>query len=112
MKKNAREKGIFIDIINGYEEHCHCLISLGINQTMSRIMQLLKGESSNWINKHNLCKRKFEWQEEYFAVSVSESVINKVRAYIKNQEGHHKRKTFEQEYEQFIETYRFQKFSG
>ena len=87
IKENAKTKEIFIDTINGYQEHCHCLISLGIDQTMSKVMQLLKGESSFWINKHKLCKRKFEWQNEYFAVSVSESMIDKVREYIKNQES-------------------------
>jgi len=51
-------------------------------------------------------------QEEYFAVSVSESIIHKIREYIKNQEDHHKNKTFEQGYDQFIEKYRFQKFTG
>jgi REP element-mobilizing transposase RayT len=60
-------------------------------------MQLIKGESSFWINKNQLTKEKFEWQDEYFAFSVSESVIDKVRDYIKNQEEHHKRKTFEEE---------------
>lgn len=110
IKENAKEKGIFIDTINGYQEHCHCLISLGIEQTMSKIMQLIKGESSYWINKHKLCKQKFEWQDEYFAVSVSESIVDKVREYIKNQEEHHKEKTFQQEYDQFIEKCGFQKF--
>ncbi|MDR7211388.1 type III secretory pathway component EscR [Flavobacterium piscis] len=57
-------------------------------------MQLIKGESSFWINKNQLTKEKFEWQDEYFAFSVSESIIDKVRDYIKNQEEHHKRKLF------------------
>ncbi len=110
MKENGKKKEIFIDMINGYQEHCHCLISLGIDQTMSKVMQLLKGESSYWINKNNLCKQKFEWQDEYYAASVSESGIDKVRVYIKNQEEHHKKKTFHQEYDEFIEMHAFQKF--
>ncbi len=110
IKENAKEKRIFIDTINGYREHCHCLISLGIDQTMSKVMQLLKGESSYWINKHKLCKQKFEWQEEYFAVSVSGSGINKVREYIKNQEDHHEKMPFPQEYDQLVEKYSDQKF--
>ena len=110
IKVNAKEKGIFIDTINGYQEHCHFLISLGIDQTMSKIMQLIKGESSYWINKHKLCKQKFEWQDEYFAISVSESMVDKVREYIKNQEEHHKEKAFQQEYDQFIEKCGFLKF--
>jgi len=62
MRENSKDKGILIDTINGYQEHCHCLISLGIDQTISKIMQLLKGVSSFWINKHHLSKLKFEWQ--------------------------------------------------
>ena len=111
IKENAKAKGIFIDTINGYQEHCHCLISLRMDQTMSKTMQLIKGESSYWINKNNLCKQKFEWQEEYFAVSVSESMVDNVREYIKNQEEHHKEKTFQQEYKEFIENSGFQKFN-
>ncbi|MDY7393960.1 IS200/IS605 family transposase [Aureibaculum sp. 2210JD6-5] len=89
IRENAKEKGIFIDFINGYSDHCHCLVSLGRDQTIQKVMQLIKGESSFWINKQNLTKKKFQWQDEYFAVSVSESMIDKVRNYIKNQEIHH-----------------------
>ncbi len=110
IKEKAKEKEIFIDMINGYQEHCHCLISISQDQSISKIMQLIKGESSYWINKSNLCKKKFEWQDQYFAVSVSESVIDKVRDYIKNQEMHHKKKTFQEEYDQFIEKFGFNKF--
>lgn len=99
---NGKEKGIFIDFVNGYKDHCHCLISLGIDQTIQKVVQLIKGESSFWINKNKLTKEKFEWQDEYFALSVSESVIDKVRDYIKNQEKHHTRKTFDEEYDQFL----------
>ncbi|PWB19858.1 transposase, partial [Flavobacterium sp. HTF] len=52
--ENAKEKGIFIDFINGYADHCHCLISLGVDQNIQKIMQLIKGESSYWINKNKL----------------------------------------------------------
>ena len=111
IRENAKEKNIFIDFVNGYDNHCHCLVSLGIDQTIQKTMQLIKGESSFWINKHDLIKQKFEWQDEYFAVSVSESGIDKVREYIKNQEVHHHKKTFEQEYNNFISEYNFQKFN-
>ena len=110
IRTNAREKGIFIDFINGYEDHCHCLISLGIDQTIQKTMQLIKGESSFWMNRQNLIPSKFEWQDEYFAVSVSESVLGRVREYIRNQEEHHSNKTFTQEYDEFIKRYGFQKF--
>ena len=79
IKENAKEKGIFIDFINGYSDHCHCLISLTVDQTLQKTMQLIKGESSFWINKNKLTQSKFEWQDEYFAVAVSESMLEKVR---------------------------------
>lgn len=59
IKKNAEEKGIHIDFINGYHDHCHCLVALQSEQTLSQIMQLIKGESSFWINKNKLCKDHF-----------------------------------------------------
>ncbi len=73
-------------------------------------MQLIKGESSFWINQQGLTKTKFEWQDEYFALSVSESAVDKVREYIKNQEAHHSKKTFQQEYVEFISKYGFEKY--
>ena len=111
IRENAKKKGIFIDFVNGYQEHCHCLVSLGDNQTIRQIMQLIKGESSHWINKEGTLKEQFEWQDEYFAVSVSESNIARLRNYIKNQEDHHSRKTWEVEYNELIDKFGFQKFN-
>lgn len=110
IKENGKEKGIFIDFVNGHQEHCHCLVSLGTEQTISKVMQMIKGEAAFWFNKQNFILEKLEWQDEYFAVSVSESVLDKVRNYIKNQEEHHTKKTFQQEYVEFIEKYSFKKF--
>lgn len=107
IRENAKNKNIHLDFVNGYTNHIHCLISLDAEQTIAKIVQLIKGESSYWINQQKLLPQKFEWQAEYFAVSVSESGINKVREYIKNQEQHHQKKTFEQEYQEFIEKYEF-----
>ena len=109
IKENAKEKGIFVDFINGYTDHCHCLVSLGADKTIQKTMQLIKGESSFWINKNKLCLDKFEWQDEYFAVSVSESMVDKIRNYIKNQEEHHSKQTFQEEYDEFISKYKFNK---
>lgn len=109
IRENAKEKGVFIDFINGYHDHCHCLVSLGVDQTIQKAIQLLKGESSFWINNQGLINEKFEWQDEYFAVSVSESMIENVRNYIKNQEEHHSKKTFQDEYDEFISKYGFEK---
>ena len=100
IKENGKEKGIFVDQVNGYSDHCHCLVSLKSNQTVQNIAQLIKGESSHWINENNLCEDKFQWQDEYFAVSVSESMLERVRNYIQNQEQHHKNSAFDQELKQ------------
>ena len=108
IRENALKKNIYIDFINGYAEHVHCLVSLGSGQNIDNILMLLKGESSHWINKQKLLKEKFEWQKEYFAVSVSESAVNRVRDYIKNQENHHKKKSFTDEYHEFISKYKFE----
>ncbi|WP_339865389.1 IS200/IS605 family transposase [uncultured Algoriphagus sp.] len=111
IRQNAKEKGIFVDFVSGYSDHCHCLISLGTDQTIQKIMQLVKGESSFWINKHQLTDEKFEWQDEYYGVSVSESILPKVRKYIENQEQHHRKKSFQEEHEEFILKHGFQKFN-
>ena len=107
IKENADKKGVFIDVINGYSDHCHCLISLSSDQTIEKIVNLIKGESSHWINREKLIRHQFRWQNEYFAVSISESMLEDVRNYIINQENHHKRKTFADEYNEFIKKYRF-----
>jgi putative transposase len=107
IRENAKDKGIYIDFINGHNEHIHCIISLSADQALTKVMQLIKGESSFWINKHSITKGKFEWADEYFAVSISESQLDKVREYIKNQEEHHRIKTWEQEYDEFLQKYKF-----
>jgi REP element-mobilizing transposase RayT len=75
-------------------------------------MQQIKGESSFWINKQNVMPFKFNWQDDYFAVSVSHSHVNKVRAYIKNQDEHHKKVTWDEEVDLFLKKYGFDRFKG
>lgn len=108
IKQNAKSKKIFIDCINGHTEHLHCLISINADMSIAKVMQLIKGESAFWINKNKITNSKFEWADEYFAVSVSESMIDKVRVYINTQEEHHKTTTFAEEYESFMRTYKFE----
>jgi REP element-mobilizing transposase RayT len=103
--QNSKSKGIYIKSLNGQKEHIHCLLSLNPDKSLSEVIQLIKGESSYWINKQKLTRLKFEWAVEYYAVSVSENQIRKVINYIKNQEEHHKKKTWEEEYNEFIEEY-------
>ncbi len=102
---NAKEKKIYIDTINGHVEHLHCLFGLNADMSISKALQLMKGESAFWINTNKVTKTKFEWADEYFAASVSESMLDKVRTYIRNQEEHHRKKTFQEEYDEFVRTY-------
>lgn len=95
IKVNALEKKIILDYINCTSDHVHLLVSLGSEQKIADTARLIKGESSHWINNNGLSKIKFEWQNEYIAVSVSESMIDKVREYIKNLEEHHRHKSFD-----------------
>ena len=105
--ENAKEKKIYIDSINGYADHIHCLIALSPDQTLSKTIQLIKGESSLWVNRNFNTNYKFGWADEYFAVSVNESSIPVVRKYIQNQEEHHRKKTWEEEYNDFMSQYNF-----
>jgi putative transposase len=107
IRENAHLKQIFIDTINGHIDHMHCLIGLNADMSIAKTLNLLKGESSHWINKNQLMKCNFEWADEYFAVSVSESIIHKVRRYIHNQDEHHRKVSFSQEYEMFFKRYKF-----
>ncbi len=110
IRENARKKNIHIDFINGWLEHVHCLISLGSDQTLEKIMQLIKGESSYWINKNQLTSTKFGWQDEYFVASVSESNVASVRRYIARQEIHHSTTPFEHEFDDMLVRAGFQRF--
>ncbi len=108
IKQNAKKKGIFLDAVNGSDDHVHCLISLSKELTISKTVQLIKGESSHWFNANIDAEKKSSWQDDYWAVGVSESHIVKVREYIKNQEEHHRIKTFTEEIERFMSKYGWQ----
>jgi REP-associated tyrosine transposase len=110
INENADKKGILMEIVNGYHDHVHCLFRLKNDQTISKVMQLIKGESSFWINQQKIIESKFQWQNDYFAVSVSESGVSSVKKYIRNQEEHHNKIPFSQEHEEFIQKYGFQVF--
>ena len=103
IKQNAEQKEIRLDCINGYHDHAHCLISLNKEQNISKTSQLIKGESSFWINKNNVIKDNFSWQDDYWAVSVSESHVQSVREYIKNQEELHKKVSITDEVNEFTD---------
>ena len=98
---NARKKQLFLDCVNGYHEHLHCLFQLPGARDVGETIQLLKGESSFWMNHEQNPSQRFAWQDDYFAVSVSESQVETVRRYIHRQEDHHRSHSFEEEAEAF-----------
>lgn len=97
IKENCRSKVIFLDSIGGWSDHLHLLVSLGREQNIAKVVMLIKGESAHWINQQGWLKGKFRWQDDYYAISVSESQVPQVRAYIRRQEEHHKAVPFERE---------------
>jgi putative transposase len=102
IRETAALKNIRIDHINGGDDHLHALISLNADQSIGGVMNIVKGESSYWINKHNAEQSKFAWQRLYWAVSVGISQLKSVRDYIRDQEAHHHLFTFEEEKNEFI----------
>ena len=112
IKENAKQKEIYIDFINGHIEHLHCLFALNAEMSISKVMQLIKGESAFWANNKNIIKPKLEWADRYFAVSVSESMVDKVREYIYGQKKHHRKITSLDEYNNFLKHFRFNHDQG
>jgi putative transposase len=108
IRLNAAAKGIFVKATGGHVDHVHCLISLRRMQTIADVAQLIKGESSFRINKQGMCTYRFAGQDDYYAVSVSESQVKRVTTYIANQERRHALKTWEEEEQELIGKYGFQ----
>ncbi len=102
----ARVEGIYVDTINGTADHVHCLLELDPKQGLAKIVNDLKGESSHWVNAQGLVKGRFAWQEGYSAFSYSESQVQRVREYIRDQEQHHKKVSFQEELERFLKAFR------
>ena len=92
--------------INGMPDHVHVLIGMRPTQSLSELMQDIKGGSSNWINQKGFVKGKFSWQEGYGAFSYSKSHVDDVIEYINKQEKHHRKKTFIDEYFEFLEKFK------
>ena len=105
IRETAGLKGIYIDHVNGYDEHLHALISLGGSQNISDIMQKIKGESSFWINKNKLTDSRFEWQDDFYAVSIGIDHLDNLRKYIRNQAQHHQKVDFSVELDELIIQY-------
>ncbi|MDQ3142214.1 MAG: IS200/IS605 family transposase [Bacteroidota bacterium] len=92
-------------IINGMPDHLHILISLGTDCRITDLVRDIKANSSKWINENKFVLGKFEWQNGFGAFSISKSQIDKVVNYIKNQEEHHKIKSFKEEYIEILDVH-------
>jgi len=96
-----------IEAINIQPEHVHILLNLTATQALDNFVHQLKGESSHWVNDQKIIRGRFNWQKGYGAFSVSVSMLETVKHYIQNQEEHHRRKTFLEEYKEFLEKHGF-----
>ncbi|MES2808935.1 MAG: IS200/IS605 family transposase [Bacteroidota bacterium] len=88
--------------VNGVEDHIHCLIGIKPSVSVSDLMQTVKAKSSKYINDNSLTSQRFEWQEGYGVFSYGQSQIENVYKYIQNQEEHHKKQSFKEEYLEFL----------
>lgn len=96
---------VYVDTANGVADHFHLLVGQLPTISPSKVANLIKGESSHWINSNDFILQKFAWQEGFSVFSVSHSMVNKVRNYILNQEEHHRKITFEEEVKRFMKAH-------
>ncbi|MDX6497027.1 MAG: REP-associated tyrosine transposase [Blastocatellia bacterium] len=101
----ARMNGMKALAVGGTTDHVHTLLSLPATLSVAKAIQLIKGGSSKWIHDQFPRYRKFQWQDGYGAFSVSASQIKSVIRYIGNQKVHHRKKTFEEEFLEFLDRY-------
>ena len=92
-------------IINGMPDHIHILIGFRTHQSIADLLKDIKQSSSLWINERKLAKGRFAWQEGYGAFSYGHSQLPQIIDYIKEQETHHQKRTFLEEYQQFLKLY-------
>lgn len=100
------ETGCKTIIVNGVEDHVHCFLGLKPVVSVSELMKSVKAKSSKYINDHRLTRDHFEWQDGYGVFSYSHSQIDRVFKYIENQEEHHKKQTFKEEYLELLKKFK------
>ncbi|KYG71874.1 transposase [Roseivirga spongicola] len=91
--------------VNGMPDHVHILFGMKPDQALSDLIKQVKQDSSKWINQQGYVKGRFSWQAGYGAFSYSKSQIPRVVRYIQNQKEHHKKKTFREEYLEFLKAF-------
>lgn len=95
-------------IVNGVEDHVHCLVGLKPVVSVSELMKTVKAKSSKYINDSRLTADRFEWQEGYGVFSYGRSQLGAVYKYIQNQEAHHNKQTFKDEYIEFLKEFKIE----
>jgi putative transposase len=105
LRQQLIDSGCFVDCIGGVADHVHLLFLLNPKKSIADILKQIKGGSSHAFNQVNLTSTRFAWQTGYGAFSISESHVQRVRAYILNQEEHHRTITFMDEYRRFMSHY-------
>ncbi|WP_016778462.1 IS200/IS605 family transposase [Anaerophaga thermohalophila] len=91
--------------VNGYRDHVHIFFEMSPAKSLSDVMKEIKASSSKWINQNNLVRARFAWQEGYGAFSYSRSQRDMVIKYIMEQEKHHAKKTFREEYLELLKKF-------
>ncbi len=91
--------------IGGVADHVHLFVGLKPAEAVADLMKWVKSDSSEWINERHFLRHKFQWQVGYGAFSYGHSQINDVCKYIQNQEAHHKKRSFMEEYLDFLEKF-------
>ena len=91
--------------VGGIENHVHTLLMFSKTETVAHVVEEMKRNSSRWIKTLDDCYKDFAWQGGYGVFSVSQSVVEKTLEYIKNQQQHHQKQTFEDEYIEFLKLY-------
>ena len=99
----AEEQGVYMKINFVNPDHVHALIDVPTGLSIEKVVQLLKGSSSHWVNSNELLTGKFAWSRGYGAFSVSHSNVDLVARYIVDQEEHHRVRTFAEELKEFID---------
>lgn len=99
------ETGCKTIIVNGVEDHVHCFFGLKPSISVSEVMKNAKAKSSKWINENSFIEHRFEWQPGFGAFSYSKSHIDAVYRYIQNQEIHHQKQRFREEYTEILKKF-------
>lgn len=103
-----RAKGGHLVQVGGIADHIHLLLHLSPRFAVSDVIRDIKGSSSAWVNSEKLLKLHFEWQKGYGAFTVSYTNCDAVQKYILNQEDHHRQRSFQEEYIDFLERHQIQ----